>query len=83
MSKDRIIKVECQCGQLLFRYLKAGPGRLIKCYLVQILDGEAEITISGKSFPVKQGEIMIMPAHEPHALKAVGRFKMLLTMIRS
>ena len=51
--------------------------------LVQILDGEVEISISGESFHVKRGEIMIMPAHEPHALKAVGRFKMLLTMIRS
>jgi len=51
--------------------------------LVQVLDGEAEISISGKSFHMKQGEIMIMPAHEPHALQAVSRFKMLLTMIRS
>jgi quercetin dioxygenase-like cupin family protein len=51
--------------------------------LVQVLDGEVEITIAGKLFHVKQGEMIIMPAHEPHALKAVKRFKMLLTMIRS
>jgi quercetin dioxygenase-like cupin family protein len=51
--------------------------------LVQVLDGEVEIKISGKPFHVKQGEMIIMPAHEPHALKAVKRFKMLLTMIRS
>ncbi|MEE4357994.1 MAG: cupin domain-containing protein [Desulfococcaceae bacterium] len=51
--------------------------------LVQILDGEAEISISGKPFHLKQGEMIIMPAHEPHALKAVSHFKMLLTMIRS
>ncbi len=51
--------------------------------LVQVLDGEVEITISGKPFHLKQGEIIIMPANEPHALKAVSRFKMLLTMIRS
>ena len=51
--------------------------------LVQVLDGEVEITIAGKPFHVKQGEIIIMPPHEPHALKAVKRFKMLLTMIRS
>lgn len=51
--------------------------------LVQVLDGEVEIKISGKPFHVKQGEMIIMPAHEPHALKAVTRFKMLLTMIRS
>jgi len=37
-SKGRIVKVECQCGQLLFRYFKGGRGRLIKCYLDQIQD---------------------------------------------
>jgi quercetin dioxygenase-like cupin family protein len=51
--------------------------------LVQVLDGEAEITVAGKPFHVKQGEMIIMPAREPHALKAVKQFKMLLTMIRS
>lgn len=51
--------------------------------LVQVLDGEAEIRISGKRFHLKQGEIIIMPAHEPHTLKAVSNFKMLLTMIRT
>jgi hypothetical protein len=38
MSKGRIVKVECQCGQLLFRYFKGGHGRLIKCFLHQIQD---------------------------------------------
>ena len=51
--------------------------------LVQVLDGEVEIRISGKPFHLKAGEIIVMPANEPHALKAVNRFKMLLTMIRS
>lgn len=51
--------------------------------LVQILDGEAMITISGKSILVKKGEMVIMPAGEPHALEAVTKFKMMLTMIRS
>jgi quercetin dioxygenase-like cupin family protein len=51
--------------------------------LVQVLDGEAEIRISGKPFHLKQGEIIIMPAHEPHALKALSRFKMLLTMMKA
>jgi quercetin dioxygenase-like cupin family protein len=50
--------------------------------LVQVLEGEVAIKISGKPFQVKQGEMIVMPAHEPHALKAVKRFKMLLTMIR-
>lgn len=51
--------------------------------LVCIIDGEAEITISGKPFHLKEGEITVMPAHQPHALRAVKRFKMILTMIRS
>lgn len=51
--------------------------------LVQVLDGEVEIRISGKPFLLKQGEIFVMPAGQPHALRAVKRFKMLLTMIRS
>lgn len=50
--------------------------------LVCILDGEAEIVISGKPLRLKEGEMTIMPANEPHALKAVERFKMLLVMIR-
>jgi quercetin dioxygenase-like cupin family protein len=51
--------------------------------LVQLLDGEAEITISGKPLRVKQGEMVIMPANQPHALKAIKKFKMMLTMIRT
>jgi quercetin dioxygenase-like cupin family protein len=51
--------------------------------LVYILDGEAEITISGEPFHLKAGEMIIMPADDPHALKATKRFKMLLVMIKS
>ena len=51
--------------------------------MVQIIDGEAEVIIQGKAHVVKEGEMMIMPANKPHALKATKRFKMLLTMIRS
>jgi len=51
--------------------------------LVYLVEGEAEITISGKLLCVKEGEMVIMPANEPHALKAIKKFKMLLTMIRS
>ena len=50
--------------------------------LVHVLDGDAEIRISGKAFHLKNGDAIIMPADEPHALKAISRFKMLLTMIR-
>jgi quercetin dioxygenase-like cupin family protein len=51
--------------------------------VVYILDGEAEITISGKQFRLRQGEMIIMPAHQPHALVALRKFKMMLVMIRS
>ena len=50
--------------------------------IIQILDGEAEITIDGKPHRLKKGDCIIMPANIPHALKAVERFKMLLTMIK-
>ena len=51
--------------------------------MAHVLEGEAEVTISGKLMRVNAGEIVIMPANQPHALKAVSRFKMTLTMIRS
>lgn len=51
--------------------------------MVQIVDGVGEITISGKKNIVKKGELIIMPANEPHALFANEPFKMILTMIRS
>ena len=51
--------------------------------IVYIIDGEAEIVISGKIITAKEGEMVIMPAHQPHALKAVKKFEMLLIMIRS
>jgi len=51
--------------------------------LVYIIDGQAEVTISGKPFIVKEDEIIIMPANKPHSLKAVEKFKMLLIMIKS
>ncbi|MCC7158790.1 MAG: cupin domain-containing protein [Ignavibacteria bacterium] len=50
---------------------------------VQILDGEAEITISSKPVILKSGEVIIMPANKPHSLKAISEFKMLLVMIKS
>lgn len=50
--------------------------------LVHVVEGEVEVKISGKSFTLKTGQAIIMPANEPHAVKALRRFKMLLTMIR-
>lgn len=51
--------------------------------LVQILEGQAEITISGHAFRLQNGDAIRLPAHQPHAIAAVSAFKMLLTMIRS
>lgn len=51
--------------------------------LAQVLEGEAEISISGQPHRMVGGEMILMPAGQPHALKAVQRFKMMLTMIRS
>jgi len=50
--------------------------------LLHVLEGEAEIKISGKPYHLKTGDAIIMPADEPHAVKAIQRFKMLLTMSR-
>jgi quercetin dioxygenase-like cupin family protein len=51
--------------------------------MVQVVDGTAEIIISGNKNIVEKGELIIMPGNVPHALNAVERFKMVLTMIRS
>ena len=51
--------------------------------LVQLVDGEAAITIAGRPYRLRAGDMIIMPAHQPHAVKALSPFKMLLTMIRS
>ena len=51
--------------------------------MVQVIDGTAEIVISGNKNIVQKGEMIIMPGNVPHALNAVERFKMVLTMIRS
>ncbi len=50
--------------------------------LVNIIDGRAEVSISGKLCTVKEGEMIIMPANKPHSMKAVEKFKMLLIMIK-
>lgn len=51
--------------------------------LVHVIDGEARVTISGRPHVLRQGDVIVMPANEPHALHAPQRFKMILTMIRS
>lgn len=51
--------------------------------LVHVLDGEVEISIAKKPYHLKSGDMIIMPANQPHALKALTKFKMMLVMIRS
>ncbi|HEU4364202.1 MAG TPA: cupin domain-containing protein [Candidatus Krumholzibacteria bacterium] len=51
--------------------------------LVHVLDGEVEITIAGAAHHLEQGDAIIMPGGQPHAVKAVRRFKMMLAMIRA
>lgn len=51
--------------------------------LLQAVEGEAEITVAGKPIALKPGDIVLLPADKPHAVKAATRFKMVLTMIRS
>jgi len=50
--------------------------------LVQVIDGKADVLIDGESNIVQAGEMIIMPANKPHALKAIEKFKMMLVMIR-
>jgi quercetin dioxygenase-like cupin family protein len=51
--------------------------------LVYCLDGDGKVTTSGNSANLKPGEIVITPAHQPHSLKALKKFKMLLIMVRA
>lgn len=63
-------------GQCLSAHTAAGDA------FVQILDGEAQITIDGKKVIVKSGEIVVMPAKVPHSLHAATRFKMLPAVVK-
>lgn len=51
--------------------------------LAHVLEGEAEITVSGKALRTAAGDAVLLPANQPHSVKALSRFKMLLTMIRA
>ena len=89
-QKDSIVSrtlIDKNTGTVTFFAFDKGQGLSVHTApfdaLVYLLDGEAEISISGKPFSLKQGEMIIMPANEPHALKAVKQFKMILTMIKS
>ena len=51
--------------------------------LAQVVEGEVEITISGTAYVLQGGEMILLPAEQPHGVKALKRFKMMLTMIRA
>ena len=51
--------------------------------LVNVIDGKVKITISKKDYILNKGQMIIMPANEPHALKALERFKIMLIMIKA
>lgn len=51
--------------------------------LVVVLEGEVEVRIAGTPYPLHAGQMIVMPAHEPHALKALTAFKMLLVMLKA
>ena len=51
--------------------------------LVQVVEGDAAITIAGRPHRLRAGDMIVMPAHQPHAVRAESRMKMLLTMLRA
>lgn len=79
--------VEKKTGTVTFFAFDAGQGLSEHTApfdaLVQVLKGEVEITITGEPHSLKAGDLVLMPGSKPHALRAITRFKMLLTMIRS
>ncbi len=50
--------------------------------LVLLLDGEAEIRVTGTAHRLVAGDVLLLPANAPHAVKATKRFKMMLTLLR-
>ncbi len=88
-QKDSIVSrtiIDKKTGTLTFFAFDEGQGLSEHTApfdaIVNLLDGEADISISGKVFHLKEGEMIIMPANHPHSLKATNKFKMMLTMIR-
>ena len=78
---------ECAAGTVTLFAFDAGQGLSEHSApydaLVQVVEGEAELTIGGKPVAAREGEFVVMPANVPHALRAARRFKMLLTMLRA
>jgi quercetin dioxygenase-like cupin family protein len=78
--------LKCEAGKIILFSFEKGHGlsEHTSPYeaMVQVLDGTVEIKINGNPFILNQNETIIMPANVPHALHAVEKFKMLLTLIR-
>jgi quercetin dioxygenase-like cupin family protein len=88
-QKDSIVSkiiIEKDAGSITFFAFDKGQGLSEHTTpfdaMVTIIEGKAEITISGEKYQLEKNEMIIMPANKPHALKAVDKFKMLLTMIK-
>ncbi len=79
--------IEKETGTVTFFAFDAGQGLSEHTApydaLVHLLEGEADVIVLGKHSQIREGEMMILPANKPHALKALKKFKMILTMIRS
>lgn len=89
-SKDSIVSrvlAENKAGTITLFAFDAGQGlsehQAPFDAIVQIIEGEAALKIGGKPVRARAGEMVIMPANVPHALRAKGAFKMLLTMLRA
>jgi len=79
--------VTYQPGAVVSRTLVRKPAGTVTAFafdaLVLSLEGEADFSVSGTSSRVSAGQLLKLPAHQPHAIKATTRFKMLLIMIRA
>jgi quercetin dioxygenase-like cupin family protein len=78
--------IDCKAGTVTLFAFDEGQGlsEHTAAYdaLLHVLDGEAQVTVSGEKSDIQEGEAIILPAGKPHSVRATRRFKMLLTMIR-
>jgi quercetin dioxygenase-like cupin family protein len=86
LRKTRLT-VDASCGNVtLFSF---NNGRELRMHteffdaLLQVVEGDAEVMVNGKALTVKSNDILLLPAGQPHAVKAITDFKMLLTIMRS
>ena len=79
--------IDCSAGTVTFFAFDAGQSLSEHTApydaLAHVVDGEAEISIAGEANAVRAGQVILMPANVPHAVRAEQRFKMILTMVRA